>query len=167
MTTTKISQAALAKQLKLSRQRVNQLVKAGMPLIDIDSARAWIRARNEEIGKGTLQPINLNDGRLQKILLECQKIQQAIVLNDIALAKERGELISRKQAKEDGEQAGALIMGLLSSFTNRMPAQLAGREEAKVRSIMQGEVDELLRALHWNLGDKSDRRFPKLRAAAY
>lgn len=71
------SQSQIGKALGITQQAVSKMVRAGMPVNSIASAQKWVRSKAQE-SKTAPAPGTLTEGRLRKVLLECELLQARI-----------------------------------------------------------------------------------------
>ena len=96
-----ISQVALAKAWGMTQPNISYLCKQGMPLTSIEAASEWRKDYLEKQGKGDQAPASLNDARLRKILLECERIE-------LTNAISKGEYVGIGAVRETGIRIGSV-----------------------------------------------------------
>ena len=125
-----ISQVALAKAWGMTQPNISYLCKQGMPLTSIEAASEWRKNYLENQGKGDQAPASLNEARLRKILLECERIE-------LTNAISRGEYIAIGTVRETCIRIGATLSAQGEAFVNDSAGELAGLDEANVLKKMR------------------------------
>ena len=133
----KLTQRDLAKAWGMTQPNICKMVKAGMPMDSIEGAEAWRKKFLQDNGRGASAPASLNDARLRKTLLECERIE-------FALAIERGEYVENIKVREAGIRIGAILSAKFAALVNDASGSLAGLDEYSVRKKMQERTQALL-----------------------
>jgi hypothetical protein len=132
-----ITQVALAKAWGMTQPNISYLCKQGMPLTSIEAASEWRRDYLEKQGRGADAPASLNDARLRKILLECERIE-------LANAISRSEYVSIGAVRESGIRIGAIFSAKLAALVNDASGALAGLGEAELRKKLHERTQQIL-----------------------
>ena len=127
------SQADFARRLGVSRQRVNAMLRDGMPImangrLDVEACLRWVRA-NVEPRRGGVNPppsdedadddgIDLTEARRLKILVDTE-------FTKVLLAKERGDLVNRAGVRRALAEFVRQQRTVIDNFANRYAAQMA------------------------------------------
>lgn len=147
-----ISKSAFAQEIGVSKPRVSQLVKEGLPVtangkIDRAVALAWYQKNIEPNRRKAFADKSSGDAKSQ---LDHIKIER----ERLALSKERGELIDRRAAQKAVFERARAERDAWLSWSSRMSAQLAtelGTDPATLYAVLDREV----RAQIAELADKS------------
>ena len=133
----KLTQQQVAKAWGMTQPNVHKMVKAGMPMTSMAEAEAWRKKFLETNGRGKDAPQNLNEARLRKTLLECERIEYA-------LAIDRGEYVKNLEVREAGIRFGAILSAKLSALVNDASGALAGLGEVELRKKLNDRVQGIL-----------------------
>jgi hypothetical protein len=133
----KLTQQQVAKAWGMTQPNVFKMVKAGMPMTSMAEAEAWRKKFLEQKGRGKDAPQNLNEARLRKTLLECDRIEYA-------LAIDRGEYVKNLEVREAGIRFGAILSAKLSALVNDASGALAGLGEVELRKKLNDRVQGIL-----------------------
>jgi hypothetical protein len=133
----KLTQQQVAKAWGMTQPNVFKMVKAGMPMTSMAEAEAWRKKFLEQKGRGKDAPQNLNEARLRKTLLECDRIEYA-------LAIDRGEYVKNLEVREAGIRFGAILSAKLSALVNDASGALAGLDEATLRKKLHERTQSIL-----------------------
>lgn len=133
----KITQQSLAKAWGMTQPNIHKMVKAGMPMTSMEEAEAWRKNFLEQNGRGKDAPKGLNEARLRKTLLECERIEYA-------LAIDRGEYVKNSEVRESGIRFGAILSAKLSALVNDASGALAGLGEVELRKKLNDRVQGIL-----------------------
>lgn len=133
----KLTQQQIAKAWGMTQPNVHKMVKAGMPMTSMEEAEAWRKKFLETNGRGKDAPQNLNEARLRKTLLECERIEYA-------LAIDRGEYVKNLEVREAGIRFGAILSAKLSALVNDASGALAGLGEVELRKKLNDRVQGIL-----------------------
>jgi hypothetical protein len=79
----------------------------------------------------------LNDARLRKTLLECERIE-------LALAIDRGEYSKNTEVKESGIRIGSIFTAKLNALVNDASGSLAGLDEPSLKKKLHERVQAIL-----------------------
>lgn len=124
------SQADFARRLSVSRQRVNVMIKAGLPvvkggLIDVEAGLTWVRKNIVRKGSETKPVrssanggIDLTEARRLKVLADTAMVQ-------LQLAKENGDLINRRDTRLAIAEFVRGQKQIVSNFATRFGQQIA------------------------------------------
>lgn len=133
----KLTQRDIAKAWGMTQPNVHKMVKQGMPMDSMDAATEWRKDFLEGRGRGSDAPASLNDARLRKTLLECERIE-------LALAVDRGEYSKNTEVKESGIRIGSIFTAKLSALVNDASGALAGLDEANLKKKLHERVQAIL-----------------------
>ena len=147
--TEKLTKAGFARRIGVTRQRVSNMVKAGLPvctggMIDVAAGLAWMKAnvlpRNgspHSQGQGVFSAVDLTEARRLKILADTE-------LTRLTVEKERGDLVSREQTRRAVAAFSRLIRDKWVDFGNRYGQQIAAAVGADPKLVM-AELDKAVR----------------------
>jgi len=131
----KVSHQAIGDAWKISKQAVAKWVKLGCPTDSIESATKW---RDEYLkASGKAAPATLNEARLEKTLLESERIR-------VRLQHDRGELVEIAAVRETGIRIGAIFSAKLAALVNDASGALAGLDEATLRKKLHERTQQIL-----------------------
>ena len=133
----KLTQRSLAKLWGMTQPNICKMVKAGMPMTSVKEAEEWRKEFLKEHGRGDTAPASLNDARLRKTLLECERIE-------FALSVDRGEYIKNAVVREAGIRIGAIFSAKLSALVNDASGALAGLDESTLRKKLHERTQAIL-----------------------
>jgi hypothetical protein len=133
----KLTQRDVAKAWGMTQPNVHKMVKAGMPMTSMEAAEAWRKNFLEQNGRGKDAPKGLNEARLRKTILECERIEYA-------LAIDRGEYVKNLEVREAGIRFGAILSAKLSALVNDASGALAGLGEVELRKKLNDRVQGIL-----------------------
>jgi hypothetical protein len=125
---------ALAAGLNISKRQVSTLLSQGMPE-DVAAARRWRRDRNG-------MPADYATARARKMQADAER-------SEIALAKERGLLISRAEVVELANQTGAALQAFWRALEREIPTALLGLNLERSRPLAK----QMIRAQQKYLSD--------------
>jgi hypothetical protein len=140
----KLTQRSLAKLWGMTQPNICKMVKAGMPMTSVKDAEEWRKEFLKEHGRGDTAPASLNDARLRKTLLECERIE-------FALAADRGEYIKNVEVREAGIKIGAIFTAKLAALVNDSSGALAGLDEASLRKKLHERTQTILAEIRMEL----------------
>lgn len=129
--------AEIGKILGISRQAGDKKIANGCLVKNETELRAWEADRNASIGKGANAPQSLNEARLNKVQLETELLKWKV-------AREKGDVISVEQVREDIIAAVAAFTAELYALANDVPGQLVGLLETQIRDKMLARIDLLV-----------------------
>jgi hypothetical protein len=129
--------AAIARAWGMSQSAVNKWAKLGCPMDDIDKATKWREEYLNANGQGQNAPASLNDARLQKLVLESERLR-------LKIAQDRGELVEVTAVKEAGIRIGAIFSAKLAALVNDASGALAGLGEAELRKKLHERTQQIL-----------------------
>ena len=132
-----ISQVALAKAWGMTQPNIHKMVRQGMPMTSIEAATEWRKNWLETHGRGDTAPENIQQAKLRKTLLECDRIEYA-------LAIDRGEYVKNLEVREAGIRFGAILSAKLSALVNDASGALAGLGEVELRKKLNDRVQGIL-----------------------
>ena len=132
-----ISQVALAKAWGMTQPNISYLCKQGMPLTSIEAASEWRKDYLEKQGKGDQAPASLNEARLRKILLECERIE-------LTNAISKSEYVEIGSVRETGIRIGAIFSAKLAALVNDASGALAGLDEPTLRKKLHERTQQIL-----------------------
>ncbi len=129
-------QAAIARAWGVSRAAVTKWKQLGCPMDSLESASKW---RDDYLAANNSQhaPATLNDARLQKLVLESERLR-------IKLAQDKGELVEIAKVKESGIRVGAIFSAKLAALVNDASGALAGLGEAELRKKLHERTQGIL-----------------------
>jgi hypothetical protein len=129
--------AAIARAWGMSQAAVNKWAKLGCPMDDIEKATKWREDYLNANGQGQNAPASLNDARLQKLVLESERLR-------LKIAQDRGELVEVSAVKESGIRIGAIFSAKLAALVNDASGALAGLGESELRKKLQERTQQIL-----------------------
>jgi hypothetical protein len=110
-------------------------VKLGCPTSSIEAATKW---RDDYLkASGKAAPATLNEARLEKTLLESERIR-------VRLQHDRGELVEIASVRETGIRIGAIFSAKLAALVNDASGALAGLDEATLRKKLHERTQQIL-----------------------
>lgn len=131
----KVSHQAIGDAWKISKQAVAKWVKLGCPTSSIEAATKW---RDEYLkASGKEAPATLNEARLEKTLLESERIR-------VRLQHDRGELVEIAAVRETGIRIGAIFSAKLAALVNDASGALAGLDEPTLRKKLHERTQQIL-----------------------
>ena len=133
----KLTQRDIAKAWGMTQPNVHKMVKMGMPTHSMQAAEEWRKEFLAQNGRGDAAPKGLNEARLRKLRLECERIE-------FANAIDRGEYVKITDQRESGIKVGAILSAKLSALVNDASGILAGLGEVEVKKIMQERTQIIL-----------------------
>jgi hypothetical protein len=133
----RMTQRELAKAWGMTQPNICKMVKAGMPMTSIESAELWRKKFLETNGRGKDAPKGLNEARLRKTLLECERIEYALSID-------RGEYVKNTAVREAGIRFGAILSAKLSALVNDASGALAGLGEVELRKKLNERIQSIL-----------------------
>jgi predicted XRE-type DNA-binding protein len=140
----KLTQRDIAKAWGMTQPNVHKMVKQGMPMDSMEAAAEWRKDFLEGRGRGSDAPASLNDARLRKTLLECERIE-------LALAVDRGEYSKNTEVKESGIRVGSIFTAKLNALVNDASGALAGLDEASLKKKLHERVQGILAEIQMEL----------------
>ena len=132
-----LTQAELAAAWGMTQPNIHKMVKQGMPMTSIEAATEWRKNWLETHGRGDTAPENIQQAKLRKTLLECEKIE-------FALSVDRGEYIKNSIVREAGIRIGAIFSAKLAALVNDASGALAGLDEASLRKKLHERTQAIL-----------------------
>ena len=144
-----LTQAAFARRLGVSRQRIATLKKAGMPigddgLIDVAAGMNWIKSnispRHGSQAARDAKPeghVDLTEARRLKVLADTQ-------MTHLIIAKESVALVDREQTRRALAAFSRLVRDKWVDFGNRYGQQVAAAIGADPKLVM-AEIDKAVR----------------------
>ena len=132
-----LTQAELAAAWGMTQPNIHKMVKQGMPMDSIEAATEWRKDWLETHGRGDTAPENIQQAKLRKTLLECEKIE-------FALSVDRGEYIKNAVVREAGIRIGAIFSAKLAALVNDASGALAGLDEASLRKKLHERTQTIL-----------------------
>jgi len=132
-----LTQAELAAEWGMTQPNIHKMVKQGMPMTSIEAATEWRKDWLETHGRGDTAPENIQQAKLRKTLLECEKIE-------FALSVDRGEYIKNAVVREAGIRIGAIFSAKLAALVNDASGALAGLDEATLRKKLHERTQAIL-----------------------
>ena len=133
----KLTQRDIAKAWGMTQPNVCKMVKMGMPTDSMKAAEEWRKNFLEQNGRGDSAPKGLNEARLRKTLLECERIE-------FALAIDRGEYERKSTVREHGIRIGAILSAKFATLVNDASGSLAGLDEIAVTKKLQEKTQAIL-----------------------
>ena len=131
----KVSHQAIGDAWKISKQAVAKWVKLGCPTSSIEVATKW---RDDYLkASGKAAPATLNEARLEKTLLESERIR-------VRLQHDRGELVEIAAVRETGIRIGAIFSAKLAALVNDASGALAGLDEPTLRKKLHERTQQIL-----------------------
>jgi hypothetical protein len=132
-----LTQAELAAAWGMTQPNIHKMVKQGMPMTSIEAATEWRKDWLETHGRGDTAPENIQQAKLRKTLLECEKIE-------FALSVDRGEYIKNSIVREAGIRIGAIFSAKLAALVNDASGALAGLDESTLRKKLHERTQSIL-----------------------
>jgi hypothetical protein len=132
-----LTQAELAAAWGMTQPNIHKMVKQGMPMDSIEAATEWRKDYLERQGKGDQAPASLNEARLRKILLECERIE-------LTNAISKSEYVAIASVRETGIRIGAIFSAKLAALVNDASGALAGLDEATLRKKLHERTQQIL-----------------------
>jgi hypothetical protein len=132
-----LTQAELAAAWGMTQPNIHKMVKQGMPMDSIEAATEWRKDYLERQGKGDQAPASLNEARLRKILLECERIE-------LTNAISKSEYVAIGSVRETGIRIGAIFSAKLAALVNDASGALAGLDEATLRKKLHERTQQIL-----------------------
>jgi len=132
-----LTQAELAAAWGMTQPNIHKMVKQGMPMTSIEAATEWRKDWLETHGRGDTAPENIQQAKLRKTLLECEKIE-------FALSVDRGEYIKNAVVREAGIRIGAIFSAKLAALVNDASGALAGLDESTLRKKLHERTQSIL-----------------------
>ena len=132
-----LTQAELASAWGMTQPNIHKMVRQGMPMTSIEAATEWRKDWLETHGRGDTAPENIQQAKLRKTLLECEKIE-------FALSVDRGEYIKNAVVREAGIRIGAIFSAKLAALVNDASGALAGLDEASLRKKLHERTQAIL-----------------------
>jgi len=139
-----LTQAELAAAWGMTQPNIHKMVKQGMPMTSIEAATEWRKDWLETHGRGDTAPENIQQAKLRKTLLECEKIE-------FALSIDRGEYIKNAVVREAGIRIGAIFSAKLAALVNDASGALAGLDEATLRKKLHERTQSILAEIRTEL----------------
>jgi len=139
-----LTQAELAAAWGMTQPNIHKMVKQGMPMTSIEAATEWRKDWLETHGRGDTAPENIQQAKLRKTLLECEKIE-------FALSVDRGEYIKNAVVREAGIRIGAIFSAKLAALVNDASGALAGLDEATLRKKLHERTQSILAEIRTEL----------------
>jgi hypothetical protein len=139
-----LTQAELAAAWGMTQPNIHKMVKQGMPMTSIEAATEWRKNWLETHGRGDTAPENIQQAKLRKTLLECEKIE-------FALSVDRGEYIKNSIVREAGIRIGAIFSAKLAALVNDASGALAGLDEATLRKKLHERTQSILAEIRTEL----------------
>ena len=132
-----LTQTELAAAWGMTQPNIHKMVKQGMPMTSIEAATEWRKNWLETHGRGDTAPENIQQAKLRKTLLECEKIE-------FALSVDRGEYIKNSIVREAGIRIGAIFSAKLAALVNDASGALAGLDESTLRKKLHERTQAIL-----------------------
>ena len=132
-----LTKQEVARAWGMTQPNVHKMVRQGMPMTSIEEATEWRKNWLETHGRGDTAPENIQQAKLRKTLLECDRIEYA-------LAIDRGEYVKNLEVREAGIRFGAILSAKLSALVNDASGALAGLGEVELRKKLNDRVQGIL-----------------------
>lgn len=132
-----LTQQEVARAWGMTQPNVHKMVKAGMPLTSIEAAEEWRKEWLKTHGRGDTAPESIQEAKLRKTLLECEKIE-------FSLSVDRDEYVKRTEIREAGIRIGAIFSAKLAALVNDASGALAGLDEASLRKKLHERTQAIL-----------------------
>jgi len=139
-----LTQAELATAWGMTQPNIHKMVKQGMPMTSIEAATEWRKDWLETHGRGDTAPENIQQAKLRKTLLECEKIE-------FALSVDRGEYVKKSEQREAGIRIGAIFSAKLAALVNDASGALAGLDESTLRKKLHERTQSILAEIRTEL----------------
>ena len=140
-----LTQQEVARAWGMTQPNVHKMVKAGMPLTSIEAAEEWRKEWLKTHGRGDTAPESIQEAKLRKTLLECEKIE-------FSLSVDRGEYVKRTEIREAGIRIGAMLSAKGDALVNDSGGVLAGLDEANVTKKLSPRVQLMMAEICNELG---------------
>lgn len=151
MSDTLISKADFSRRLEVSKARVSQMIAMGCPvgaegLIPLNEALEWVRQNVNRVVRGRPAGVKsdgpndlppLVEARTRLLLVQVDR-------NQVALTKERGDLVDREETRRALAAFSRLIRDKWVNFGNRYGQQIAAAIGADPKLVM-AELDKAVR----------------------
>ena len=139
-----LTQSELAAAWGMTQPNIHKMVKQGMPMTSIEAATEWRKDWLETHGRGDTAPENIQQAKLRKTLLECEKIE-------FALSVDRGEYVKKSEQREAGIRIGAIFSAKLAALVNDASGALAGLDESTLRKKLHERTQSILAEIRTEL----------------
>lgn len=130
-------QAAIARAWGMSRAAVTKWKQLGCPMDSLEAATKWRDDYLAANSNGAQAPQSLNDARMQKLVLESERLR-------IKIAQDKGELVDIAKVKESGIRIGAIFSAKLAALVNDASGALAGLGEVELRKKLHERTQTIL-----------------------
>jgi len=130
-------QAAIARAWGMSRAAVTKWKQLGCPMDSLEAATKWRDDYLAANSNGAQAPQSLNDARMQKLVLESERLR-------IKIAQDKGELVDIAKVKESGIRIGAIFSAKLAALVNDASGALAGLGEVELRKKLHERTQAIL-----------------------
>jgi hypothetical protein len=139
-----LTQAELAAAWGMTQPNIHKMVRQGMPLTSIEAAEEWRKEWLKTHGRGDTAPESIQEAKLRKTLLECEKIE-------FSLSVDRDEYVKRTEIREAGIRIGAIFSAKLAALVNDASGALAGLDEATLRKKLHERTQSILAEIRTEL----------------
>jgi predicted XRE-type DNA-binding protein len=134
-----LTQAELAAAWGMTQPNIHKMVKQGMPMTSIEAATEWRKDWLETHGRGDTAPENIQQAKLRKTLLECEKIE-------FSNAVDRGEYVKKSEQREAGIKIGAAISSRMGAFVMDASSACAGLDQKENYRQLSARGEIMLKA---------------------
>ena len=124
---------ALCETLNLSKRRVSELLKQGMPS-DPQAARAWRDAKQNDDTAAALRKERIGLVRAQRLAVE------------LANKKAQGELVSRTEVETDTVRIASAMKAMLRAFEVQLPQLCLGLTLSQSAPLVRQRLREIQNA---------------------
>lgn len=121
----------------MSRAAVTKWKQLGCPMDSLEAATKWRDDYLAANSNGAQAPQSLNDARMQKLVLESERLR-------IKIAQDKGELVDIAKVKESGIRIGAIFSAKLAALVNDASGALAGLGEVELRKKLHERTQTIL-----------------------
>lgn len=118
----------------LSRSTIERYQAAGAPLDDPNALKEW--ASKQRSRPASLDPANINDAKLKKLGLECERLA-------FRLEVDRGLFTPNEKVVEVFTRIGATVASCLDQLRADLPALLLGKDELGMAEIIERETRKI------------------------
>ena len=133
----KVTHEVIGNAWGISKQAVAKWVNLGCPTSSIEAATKW---RDEYLqASGKAAPATLNEARLEKTLLESERIR-------VRLQQDRGELVEIAVVREAGIKIGAAISSRMGAFVMDASSACAGLDQKELYRQLSARGEIMLKA---------------------
>ena len=141
-----LTQQQYATHLGVSRQRVNQLVKAGK----IPSVHGRI---NPVAADAALTPKDAGTGSNSLAEAERRKMWALVGLRELELRQAEGKMVTVEEAGRAASTFASNIRSKLLALPSKMAVRLVGLDQARIKAALDREIYDVLTELSEHAAD--------------